>query len=326
MDVDILKKIMALDGYKSFKTDYFDSKLYKELRSIMLECLPYESIGLPNFSYITKRELLSSGKYVLNRHFKAHDLKVRYDHNDKLESSLLAKFGKNPSPNKYSEILEYINNNIKFIKVTNIPVTLYNKSEFIEINYFYELERMPEEYFKRLPICFGKIKLNGPCTDETKCIYVHELTHALLGKHKGNVINLLNGEVLPIFMEKLTALDLDPSNSLMHYENVNRIMSNKYSMLELEMLGFTRQDFLGFLENRKYIISSLHAVALFDTYLKGNSKIKKEIDNSIGDVFEGEETLENILYHYDASLERGTKIMKKQISEYHKLLEGKLQK
>ena len=317
-----LKAQMLADGYSSYETDYFNSNLYRSLRQTMLENLPHNNFKL-NIPFCPKSEVIKAGRYVIDKHFGNLDLRVRYADGDDMKSQLYAIFGSNPTPDKYEDIIRYINNQISLLRVTDIPVYLncsHEANGYVRSTYFYDLNNMEEEYFKILPDCVIEIALEGPCNEDTKCTYVHEMSHALINRHKGSIQNLLNNEVFSIFMEKISAEDLDSKGKLIDFKTIDRILQIKQNILNNEIVTFNGVNFLGALEDRKYIISSLHATALFNTYSRSSKKIKKEIDTSLGKVICGEDTLESVLEHYEASLDRGTRIMNRQIKEYQKRL------
>lgn len=312
--------LMLVEGFESYETNFFDSTSYKNLREYMLEYLPYGNMDRFHFDYVPKSEVISAGKFVIDKHFSNLDLKVRYTKGDDMESRLIAIFGPKPSPDKYDEIIDYIDNQIDLVKVTDIPINLnctgYTNG-YVNTTYFYGIKDMKEEYYRKLPSCIKEIGLEGNCTDNTKCMYVHEMAHALINRHKGNIINLLNNEVFSIFMEKVAAEDLDESGELLDLKNFYRIIQTKYEILEREITEFQERNFRILLENEMYIISTLRATALFQTYTKGSKNLKREIESSLGKVTMDEDTLENVLKHYEASLDRGSRIMKRQIKSYH---------
>lgn len=319
-----IKTKMFVDGYKTYETDYFNSASYRSLRTVMLEHLPLGDVERFHFDYTTKSEVISSGRFVIDKHFGTHDLRVRYSDGAEMESRLVAIFGPHPKPDKYDEIIGYINNQINLVRVTDIPVYLncnHQTNGYVCTTFFYGNKDMEEEYFKKLPNCIGEIGLEGSCTDNTKCMYVHEMAHALINRHKGNIYNLLNREVFSIFMEKVAARDLDESGDLLDLKNFYRIIQNKHNMLDKEITEFNEGSLKRILENKMYIISTLYATALFDTYSKGSKKIQKEIDLSLGKVITGEDVLEDVLEHYEATLERGTRTMKRHIKRYHSEIE-----
>ena len=89
-------------------------------------------------------------------------------------------------------------------------------------------------------------------------------------------------------------------------------------MLDKEILEFREENPLGILESKTYVLSTLKATALFNTYAKGSKKVQKEIDDSLGRVITGKDTLEDVLYRYEATPEKGSKVMQRQIKTLSK--------
>ena len=145
-----LKVMMIKNGYTSYETDYFNSNSYRSLRKTMLENLPQSNYGL-NIPFCTKSEVINAGRYVIDKHFGNLDLRVKFADGDDMESQLYAIFGPNPTPDKYEDIIRYINNQIKLLRVTDIPVYLncsHKANGYVSSTYFYEINDIEEEYYK----------------------------------------------------------------------------------------------------------------------------------------------------------------------------------
>ena len=316
-----LKTKMLLAGYKTYKTDYFTSPEYRSLRMTMLDHLPKGSEDRFSFKMFPKSEILEAGKYVIDKHFGNVDLLVPFANGDDMESQLVALFGYEPSPEQYDEIIEYINNQIASVRVTDLPVYLNintEKNGYVATPYFYGNGIMELEFYHKLPACVREIAIEGDCDEDAKCIYVHEMSHALIDRHKGNINNLLHNEAFSIFMEKVAASDIDNSNRLLDLKNFLRIIQVKHNVLENELCEYREEGFMHALASKTYIISTLHATALFDTYQNSSQNTQNEIDNALGKVISGDGILEEVFEHYDASLVKGTKVMQKQIQKYEK--------
>ena len=305
-----LENLMIFNNYSTYETDYFDSQSYSKLRTTMLEYFPNGNLERFEFDFFTKSEMLEDGKYIIDKHFGKLDLRVPYADCDNMQSQLVAVFGKKPTPDKYDEIIEYINRKIKLVDVTDIPVRLdlHNPTNgFVSSTIFYSPDDMEKDFYKKLPVCLREIEVSGNCDDNAKCIYVHEMAHALINRNKGSIYNLLDKEVFSIFMEKVAAKELDLSNELLDAKTLYRFFQTKHNMLDKEIL-----------ESKTYVLSTLKATALFNTYAKGSKKVQKEIDDSLGRVITGKDTLEDVLYRYEATPEKGSKVMQRQIKTLSK--------
>ncbi len=321
-----IKICMLVNGYDTYETDYFNTDSYKKLRSTMLENLPFGDENRFRFDFYPKAEILKAGRFVIDKHFGKLDLRVPYANGDDMESQLIALFGKQPKPSQYDDIIEYINNQIELVRVTDIPVGLNLgnlKNGYVANTWFYGPKAVKEEFYEKVPVCVREIVLDGDCDEGTKEIYVHELGHALINRYKGNINNLLNAEAFSIFMEKVSASDLDSSGNALDFKNFLRIIQVKHCLLEKEIIEFREEGFESLLRKKTYILSSLYATALFDTYNKGSKKLKSEIDDSLGEVITGKAVLEDVFDYYDVTAENGSKIMQRQIKKYDKKFQSK---
>jgi len=312
----ILDAKMIKGGYKTYESNYFDTESYRKFKHTILDHLPNDIIKKSTFTLYPKSQILQDGKYVIEKHFGDLDLKVPYTDGDDLYSSVVAKFGKDPQPEQYDNIIKYINNQIKLIKVTDIPVYL-NRYDIRGGRAMFDYISNLNEFHKQMPMFLKEIQLDGDCDDLTAPFYVHEMSHALINRHKGTIKNLLNDEVFSIFMEKLAALDIDPGGYLLEVINLNRILNNKIAVIYKELNGFNEINFSQTIDAKTYLLSSLYATALFDLYLNGSDKLRNDIDIDLGDVISGRGVLEDVLDYYEATPEKGAKIMKKQIKKYH---------
>ena len=316
----ILDAKMIKGGYKTYESNYFDTESYRKFKHTILDHLPNDIIKKSTFTLYPKSQILQDGKYVIEKHFGDLDLKVPYTDGDDLYSSVVAKFGKDPQPEQYDNIIKYINNQIKLIKVTDIPVYLYRdaiRGGRAMFDYIFEYDSNLNEFHKQMPMFLKEIQLDGDCDDLTAPFYVHEMSHALINSHKGTIKNLLNDEVFSIFMEKIAALDIDPGGYLLEVINLYRILCTKNDVIWKEAFEFNEINFSQTIEYKTYLLSSLYATALFDLYLNGSDKLRNDIDIDLGDVISGRGVLEDVLDYYEATPEKGAKIMKKQIKKYH---------
>ena len=130
--------------------------------------------------------------------------------------------------------------------------------------------------------------------------YIHEITHTQVDTIIGSVENYHNAELLPIFMEKLVALQTKNKEFLNDIERLRFAHTLKGMASLMIDRNISEEEAL---ENSMYIVSSLQAQNLFNKYLEGNDDIKHEIIRNIQNVFDGNKTLENILKEMNISFE-----------------------
>ena len=135
---------------------------------------------------------------------------------------------------------------------------------------------------------------------------IHEITHTQLERIKQTTKHYHNKEVLPIFLEKVAALELDNSLELLTVCETMRFRSFLEYVLDLyEENNHSRTERV---EASAYITSTLKAVNLFDRYLESNQEERKEILAGIQMVFDGNKTVEEYLDSQDITLENSTNI------------------
>lgn len=306
-----LKKAMALFKYESFQTAFFESSNYEKLVDIMF-CDFSANVNEIKFDDCNEEEILKCGEYVIKKHMKDIDLTVPCIFNDDdLSMELFTRFGFDFPLTMYDQVIDYIKEKSELVKVTDIPLTIINKAKRngYVVNYsFYENADLDESFFEKIPICATGIFIFGPSDDMAKTIYAHEMTHALLNKNKGNILNFMHGEVLPIFMEKVAALDLDNADDLLFFVNYQRLLSLRKNIITMLLEGDNIID-------KMYIISSLMSASLFDVYENSSLNSKEEIDKSINQVLMGNLRLEDIFDKYEINLEEGTNVIAKQVKK-----------
>lgn len=321
-DKRIFDARMAYYGYKSYKSDFFATDEYAKLQACIINHLPVKNDPRLKFAFCDKSDVLSAGKYVIEKHFNDIDLRVFCTNGDDLYTQVIARFGEKPKEEECSEIIKYIKNHLSFIKVTDIPVELdalkSTQNGRVSSLMFYASSKVNKSFFKKLPVCVRKLELSGPCNINSYSNYVHEMMHALFNRNKRNKKNYLNDEALSIFMERVAAKDLEDSNNLLELRILKRILDIKNNILEKSKNEFLEQKPEDIITREKYIVSTLHATALFDTYNKGSKKSQKEMDTTIGEVLIGHGKLEEVFEKYDATLEKGSKILQRQIKYFSK--------
>ncbi len=307
------EKILALGGFNTYKSAYFDSENYKKLRTAFLDNLPKVNVAYPNIKFCSLSKVKQAGKEIVNKHTNNIDIKVPYSFEDELESALIETFGPNPEEDKMDEIIEFVQNNMDLKKVTDIPLfsdLSSNRNGYTAYSPFYK-NFQNLKYYEKLPHIIVAIGLKGSSDDFAKGIYVHEMYHALGKRNKGYTNNYLYDETLSIFMERVAALDLD--ENLVKPAILRRTLAIKNDIINLTHNEFFEESYNSIIKPKKYIISFLLATALFNTYSHSSNKGKRQMDNEINKVLMGYQQLEAVLEKYEITEEKGSSIVKRQI-------------
>lgn len=307
-----------LFGTKRYDSKYFESVNYKHLRNTLLDELPYYNLDIFNsLKLTTNKEVLSYGRTFILNHFGMSGINVPYNENEELNTLLIKNYPK-LEPELYDEIVDFINKNHKTTFVYNIPVKFNLAKEYGgETEYETFSNNLPPKVYKNLIPVYHEIRLNGMTDEQKYNIYVHEMAHALIGSRKGFIENTLNEELLPIFMEKVSASEISEYN--FDITNLQRLLGIKNEIITYEHNKFNnkKEEFSEIL-SKKYILSAVLASHLFNIYYNSNEKIKKEILNSIEDILKENCTLEDVLRKYYINTEEGTKILEKESKIYTK--------
>ncbi len=125
--------------------------------------------------------------------------------------------------------------------------------------------------------------------------YAHEIVHMEVDQNIGGVEDLLNREVLSIFLEKVAALNVDSSGKVLKLSERIRlydlIVYLKVLMLPEKLVGMDKR-----IDSLMYLKSTLIAEKLFDMYM--SERKEKDRDKYIDDVnaiIEGKMTVEEMI-------------------------------
>lgn len=241
---------------------------------------------------LTLEEVISGSKEFYDKYFTLHD--VRYLSQETLQANqanIPAATGAQTARN-YNSLLTTIN-------PFEIPVVLTKGHSMLG-----EIQKplivVPDkEYFNAVEVPFARIVLGDKLTRLSIATHAHETAHSQTEGIKGFAEDYFNKEVISIFMEKLAALEIDPTGELLRLSERNRfryISELKLLLLNPEMamrFNVTNEQIL---EAQMYIQSTLYATKLFDEYQKARKpKDKQRIIDGIQAVFDGRITVEELL-------------------------------
>lgn len=156
-------------------------------------------------------------------------------------------------------------------------------------------------------IPFINIELGKELTLLSSCTYAHEIAHSQLESNPGSVKNYLNKEVITVFLEKVSALELDPSGEMLKFSERRRFIDIAQKISEINLDGkfkvLTEEQKL---ENIMYIRSALLAEKLFDMYInERKDKHRRRYIYDIQDIFDGKQTVEDFIDKNKVTIEQG---------------------
>jgi hypothetical protein len=166
-------------------------------------------------------------------------------------------------------------------------------------------EAIPKEIGKFIP--FEEIELGSELTPISAATLIHEISHTQQESQPGYAESILNKEVISIFLEKLSALELDPSGKLLKASEQCRFQNLKESITTLQADGvILKLDDETRLTSSIYIQSTLLAEKLFDLYIRERKQKKKDsYIYNIQDVFDGKITVEELLKKHTININQG---------------------
>lgn len=280
-------------GYKSnivlntSKKDSLITSIYPVISGLPI-------ISSPDEQPLTLEEVVAQSQEFYSRYFTTHDIRhLPVEVLTRNQSSIPATTGTQTAKN-YNSLLTTIN-------PFELPVTLVEGHSMVgEI--FKPLIVVPDQSFnKEVEIPFSHIELGDKLTRLSIATHAHEIAHSQTEGIKGFAEDYLNKEVISLFMEKLAALDIDPSGELLRLSERNRfryiselhgIISNPQFAMKI---GVTKEQILDAI---MYVQSTLYATKLFDEYQKARKpKDKQRIIDGIQAVFDGKITVEDMLAH-----------------------------
>ena len=274
----------------------------------------YKGINITNFDY---RKLTGLSNFVSNYISSNYFNNCNFDKLDRISLDDVKKTTKEVL-NKYFDIT-----NIDYLDMdstSNVDIQAYTPEEvYSEINKLlvekspYDLDvilvdghSMTGAAAKPLimtpnglntigrKVYFSHFNLGEELTNISIGTYAHEIAHTQQERHIGYAEDYLHREVISIFIEKLVAIELDPTGKLLKLADGVRMMDliNRYHNLLFNNSGSVDKK----VEDLMYLKSILLANKLFDLYI--NERKQKNKDKYIDDiqkVFDGKITVEELL-------------------------------
>lgn len=269
-----------------------------------MEAMPlsYGSAFASIESFLTKANLsFAKSRYPYYSHDLTKDTKAFFDNYFTLydilylpEANLLplTYAGRENDQNKVQNVLLGIKKYCTQISPFELPINKTVASPF-----YGEVDKRlfvykDEEEISKIPVIFTGISLGYPFTNISPAVYAHEITHSQVFNNKHVLQSPDYVEVLSIFMEKLCALEKDPE---FFREIERRRCSSLLSSLRKLKTGQISQSESG------YIIATLIAEKLFNTYIYGSINDQVRIINKINEIFEGLCPISDLISMGDAS-------------------------
>ena len=264
---------------------------YDQVRSIIKNLDLPETFNLPS---ITLEKVQTGAKAFYDKYFTLHN--IPFLSVDKLkenqENIMYSETGA-ISASKYTSLMEMVD-------PFTLPITLVSGNSMVgEIKK--PLILCPEPDFKEnIQIPFSNIELGDNLTALSTATYIHEISHSQTESIPGYAESYHLKDVISIFLEKLAILEQDPTGNLLRISEQTRFAHCNEALQRLRnaklLKKFGSYTSTQALEDSMYIKSTLLATKLFDNYQKARKpKDKQKILSSIQSVFDGQQTIEELL-------------------------------
>ncbi|MBQ9011880.1 MAG: hypothetical protein IJ093_04450 [Bacilli bacterium] len=304
----------ALYGYAGHESAFFETKAYEKLLMEFLKSKQSRiyNFGLPALPIKLIRE--NANKFLVSK-TEGIDRRVLYLPNDE---SILYEFALNHGEldtSNYDEFIKFIKRKALKKDVINLPIRWRLNDSRNGTAHVCAIHLDDIEFIKKVPIISTGITLINQNDILGSTALVHEMTHALIDKHKGIVRNNLHAELLTIYMELLAAYEIDTSGQLLDITILNRLQSLKNNILENYLNQYNGHNTIG---QKVYIISSLYAFNLFETYKGASDSLRKSITIEINQTLSGNRQLEDTIEVIGANEEKGSEMIRKHIKRLMK--------
>lgn len=285
-----MKDIYKYEGYLGYGLDGFNMKSLINLRNIITQgFFSFDNLDqeLSQLDRISVEEIKSTAKKICDDFFNIST--IDYINLDTLNANLS---NIQSSTNAY-ELYE----KIKGVLVSKSPFDLdvrlvdgHAMTGQIVKPLLITPNGLNEENRK---VYFSEILLGNETNLLSIPTYVHEIAHAEQEKNIGYADDLLNREIISIFLEKVVADELDKSGKILRLAEQTRFLDLGYRYTLLYNPQISEDDKI---DNFMYIKSILVAEKLFDMYKQERKqKNKDKYIDDINLVFDGKIKVEDIV-------------------------------
>lgn len=153
-------------------------------------------------------------------------------------------------------------------------------------------------------IYFSGIELGDQLNLLSASTLVHEMAHIQQQSNIGYAADYNYKEMISIFLEKVSALEADPTGELLKISERCRLKNVIQNYITLTYFGNSLPE-ADKIDDLMYLKSSLYAGKLFDMYL--NERKQKNRDKyfyGIQDVFDGKRTVDDLVSQYQINVAR----------------------
>lgn len=288
-NMNYFKLKLAYLGYKGINIENVSLKTFKNFISVMPNRNTESSkllAGLPSLSLEEVRELT---KRFCEKYFSLND--ILYADMDKIQNNLeYIQTSQNTS-----ELYDKVNSFLVGINPLDLQIKLVRGHSMVGDIQKPVIISPPIQENDNRKVYFSHINLGKQLTKLSAGTLIHEIAHSQQEQNIGYAEDFLDKEIISIFLEKVAALEMDPTGELLRISELTRFndVLDHYYRLHLRNVDLSNEDDTNDL---LFIKSTFYAEKLFDMYL--NERKQKNRDKyfyQIQDVFDGKITVEDLI-------------------------------
>lgn len=287
-EMEIFQQKLKYLGYKGVNLNRVSLSSFKNFMTIMPKInnnIEKLTEDLPN---LTLEEIRKLTQEFCMKYFSLHNISI-------VSSNELIRRQKEISKaNDSHGVYENINSILSSVNPLDIDIVLTNGHSMIG-QIIKPIVIAPSVDENNRKIYFSNIELGNQLTNLSSATLVHEIAHSQLEQNIGYAEDYLNKELITIFLEKVAALELDPTGELLKISEKMRFndILNRYLLLHQKKGEINT---ISDIDNLLYIKSTFYAEKLFDMYI--NERKQKNRDKyfyDIQEIFDGKTTVEELI-------------------------------
>lgn len=276
-------------GYKGINLDRISLKTFRNFIGVMSKKNEESFVSLLNLPTLSLEEVRELAKRFYQKYFSLSD--ISYVNMDQIKRNM-EFIGTSRSA---SELYDRVNSLLVKISPLNLPINFVDGHSMVgEIQKPIIITPIESGSDNR-QVYFSHINLGSQLTQLSAATLIHEIAHSQQEQNIGYAADYLNKEIISIFLEKVAALEADPTGELLRISELTRFndtLCHYYSLSLKKGVIFGEEDAKDLL----YIKSTFFAEKLFDMYQ--NERKQKNKDKyfcQIQDVFDGKIQVEDLI-------------------------------
>ena len=288
-EIDQFKLKLDYLGYKGINLDRISLKTFRNFISVMPKKNEESFASLLNLPTLSLEEIRELTKRFCQKYFSLSD--ISYVSLDQIKSNMEFISASRST----SELYDRVNSLLVKINPLDLPINFVDGHSMVgEIQKPILITPIEAKGDNR-QVYFSHINLGKQLTQLSAATLIHEIAHYQQEQNIGYAEDYLNKEIISIFLEKVAALEMDPTGELLRISELTRF---NYTLYHYYSLSLKKGIISGEKDAKDllYIKSTFYAEKLFDMYLnERKQKNKDKYFYQIQDVFDGKIMVEDLI-------------------------------